>query len=106
MGFEMKFTDAPRTKRLMHTVLEALGLARLEVVHAEVDERGDLDHFRSIRGGTSRKPGCGRGMLVASDAVEHQDVEADLEVERAAEASGHEGRARTDQRSGSALLTG
>lgn len=34
LGFEMKFTDAPRTTRSMHTTREALGLQRIDVVHA------------------------------------------------------------------------
>jgi uncharacterized protein len=34
LGFEMKFTDSPRTTRSMHTALEVLGLAHLDVIHA------------------------------------------------------------------------
>jgi hypothetical protein len=34
LGFEMKFTDAPRTTRSMHAARETLGLTRIDVVHA------------------------------------------------------------------------
>jgi predicted AAA+ superfamily ATPase len=37
MGFEVKLTDSPGVTRSMRAAMEALGLARLDVVHAGSD---------------------------------------------------------------------
>ncbi len=48
LGFEVKFTDSPRTTRSMSSAIETLGLARLDVVHAGADTYPLNERIRAL----------------------------------------------------------